>query len=191
MNKYLFLGLVSLFAACTENNKNTNETAEANTETIADKKIARDELLKNIEANNAAISGSFNPDSLIFICNGQAKMCEQFVKSQPVDSMAPVVLSYQAKAFRVLQQPEKAVGAYNHIIQSYPDYASLPEVMLIKGLILDQEIKDKQAAEKAYLGLIQKFPNHAFAKDAQALLTQLHMTDEELIKSFEAKNKGK
>jgi len=183
----LFSVLIAFFSACSGDKKS---------HPVQEKKMVatdfqREELISQINENNELISHSGNPDSVLFICHKQAELCEQFTTTRPLDMETPKILTYQAKAYKVLQNPKKSVQALNTIIQNFQDYENLPEVMLVKAITIDQEINDKQAAEKAYLELIQKFPDHPFANDAKSLLTQLHMSDEELIRSFEAKNKKK
>ncbi len=187
MKALLFIGSLVLATACS-----TGETGEENKTPIAAKetKLSREDLLKQIKDNNTALTGSFNPDSLIFMCRSQAELCEKFIQENPMDGETPGVFAFQAKAYSGMQDYESAITSYNRLIKSFPNFENVPEAMLVKGLILDQQIKDKQRAQKAYMDLIQRFPKHPYAKDAQGLLTQLHMSDEELIKGFEAK-KGK
>lgn len=189
MRKLLFIAAVLAATACTSTKNDSNDVGATADSTVV-QAIPKEELMLKINQNNAALTNLYSPDSLRFICRGQADLCEMFVKSYPLDPEAPKVLSYEAKALRVLGQSKEAVAVYNKIEQSYADYPDMPEVLFLKAFILDEDLNDKKKAELAYLDLIQKYPNHKFSKDAKALLTQLHMSDEDLIKMFEEKNSG-
>ncbi len=176
-------GVMSLVWACSE----AGTTSEAENTVAAS--IPREEIESNIEANNVALTNLTNPDSMRFICQAQIDLCKKFVELYAKDPKVPVFLTYQAKAHRANNQFKEAVQVYNTIEQRYPEFDGIPEVMFVKAFILDEELDQKDQAKEAYNALITKFPNHPFSKDAQALLTQLHMSDDELIKMFEEKNK--
>ncbi|MES2629547.1 MAG: tetratricopeptide repeat protein [Bacteroidota bacterium] len=188
MKKILFPLLAVAAMACNTSGDNSGDSGNTKDSTVVSA-IPKEQLIVKINENNATLTNVENPDSLRFICSAQAELCQQFVKAYPTDPEAPAVLSYQAKALFVLGRPKEAADTYRRIIQAYQDYNNMPEVMFLYGLTLDQEVGDKAAAEKAYLKLIQTYPNHNLSQQARALITQLHMTDEELIKSFEEKNK--
>lgn len=152
---------------------------------------SQSELTASIEKNNEAISQATSPDSIIFISRNQLTLCEQYIEKYDTAQNAAIVLAYGAKAARASQQHEKAVKMYSRIINSYPAYPEMAEVMFLKAFILDQEIKQKDRAKEAYTALMTKYPEHPFSKDAEVLVSQLYMSDEEMIQWLQEKNKAK
>lgn len=188
--RILSIALLALLAVACNSGADKKEEAPK-TDSTAVAGVPREELLKKIKEGNLALTNLYNPDSLRFICSGQTKMCEEYVNSYPTDPEAALILTYQAKAYRILGQPKAAVASYSRIIASYGEFDNMPEVLFLKGFVLDEDLNDDDAAEAAYHDLIQKYPNHKFAQDAKVLLSQLHMSDEELIKMFKEKEKKK
>lgn len=189
MNKLILAVLATCAIACNSPKTETQETSTTNDSTMVGS-VPKEEMLLKINQNNQAITSSSDPDSLRFIYRGQAEMCAEFVKNYSSDPIAPEILSYQGNALRALGQYKEAVDVYSQLEQRYPEYVKLDEILFIKAFILDNEINDNEAAEKAYFTLIQKFPKSQYTKDAKTLMTQLHMTDAELMQMIENKNKG-
>lgn len=182
MNKFLFAFTALIAVSCSNNSSSEAESKPADTAKTVVAAITPEELLIKINSNNDALGNLSNVDSLRFICRAQTELCNQYVRSNPNAPDAPDILGYQAKAFRVLGMSDKAVDSYTRIETSYPNYQGLPEVMFLKAFLLDEDLGEKDRAKEAYNRLIQKFPDHPFSKDAKVLLTQLYMSDEEMIK---------
>ena len=57
--------------------------------------------------------------------------------------------------------------------------------MFLKAFILEDNLKNIDAAEQAYQSFIDKYPNHHFADDAQFSLNNLGKTDAEIQQELE------
>ena len=95
-----------------------------------------------------------------------------FAKAYPKDENAPEYL------FRAAGLCSKAMD--------YPSWKRLPDTYYLKAFTIDTELKQKGEAQKAYQQVINLYPDHPFAKDARQMMEYLVLTDEELIKKFEA-----
>ena len=59
----------------------------------------------------------------------------------------------------------------------------------MQGFVAETGLNDDELAKKKYTAFIEKYPMHDLAPSAQATLEQLNLglTDEELIRMFEAR----
>lgn len=116
--------------------------------------------------------------------------CLVYANKFSEDSMAAEMLYKASRSARGLKKFDQSIAIYNQIITKYPQFEKLPECYFFKAFVFDNDIKDKAKAEKAYQEVITKFPDHRFAQDSKLLIEHLYLTDEELIKLFEDKNKA-
>lgn len=84
---------------------------------------------------------------------------------------------------------KEALDLYNQIIYKYPDYAKAPECLFLEGYIYENYFNEYGKAKEIYESFLQKYPNHDFADDARISIENMGKSPEELIKSFEEKNK--
>ena len=61
--------------------------------------------------------------------------------------------------------------------------------MFLVAFIYDTYLKQLDQAKTAYEKVIEKYPNHHLTRDAKLSIEHLGMSDEELIKMFEEKQK--
>ena len=103
--------------------------------------------------------------------------------------LAPEYLFKTADVCLGLQDHLQALRVLERIITNYPDFNKIVESYYLKAFVLDAHIGKKGEAQEAYRALINKFPEHKLADDASAAIKVLTMSDEDLIKMFEEKNK--
>lgn len=149
----------------------------------------KEDLFAQIIKNNEFLANSTGADSLKFVANNQVALCENFIERFKTDQNGASVLGFGAKAARSAGRSQKAIQLYDQLIQLYPSDPNLAEYMFLKAFIYDEDLQDKEKAKDAYTVLMQRFPGSNYAKDAKLLIEQLYLSDEELIKQFEAKNK--
>ena len=80
---------------------------------------------------------------------------------------------------------EQGITLYDRIIKDYPSWKRLPDVYYLKAFTIDSDLDRKGEAKTAYEEVISRYPDHAFAKDARAMIDNLQYTDEELIQRFQ------
>ena len=83
---------------------------------------------------------------------------------------------------------EQSIALYDRVIKDFPSWRRLPDVLYLKAFTIDSELDRKGEAETAYREVIDRYPDHPFAKDARVMIENLQYTDEELIERFQAMN---
>jgi outer membrane protein assembly factor BamD (BamD/ComL family) len=108
-----------------------------------------------------------------------------FAATHPLDSMAPEYLFRAAGLSKSMRDPAQSIFLYDRIITDYPSWYRLPDVFYLKAFTIDSDQDRKGEAARAYQEVINRYPDHPFAKDAKAMIENLQYTDEELIQRFE------
>ncbi len=115
--------------------------------------------------------------------------CEAFAIANPDNVSAPDYLYRAADVSKTLKTHSKTLTLYDWIIQRYPEYEKAPEVLFLKGFILQNDLINNEAARKAYGDFLNKYPNHPMAESASFLLENIDKTDDEILKMLEEKSK--
>ena len=111
-------------------------------------------------------------------------LCESYAITHPNDLVAPSLLYQAGELARSLGSFEKSVSLYDSLERLFPQYSNTPMALFIKGFILDSNLGNKEAAKVSYDNFIKRYPNHERIKDAQFLLDNLYVSDEELLKGI-------
>lgn len=114
--------------------------------------------------------------------------CEAYAdlvqKKQPEKSVD--LLMRAAGLAKTIENPNKALQLYNHIVDNMPGSAKAPTAMFMTGFIYENDLGDVEKARGVYEGFLKKYPNDPdFTDDAQMALKLLGKSPEEIIKSFE------
>ena len=90
-----------------------------------------------------------------------------------------------------LQRPKEAIAIFERLRTSFPKYRKTPAALFMQGFIYETSLQNKDKAKEKYKEFVQKYPGHNLTPSAQASLDQLNanLSDEDLIRSFEAKNR--
>ncbi|MFH1005709.1 MAG: tetratricopeptide repeat protein [Bacteroidota bacterium] len=81
----------------------------------------------------------------------------------------------------------QAINYLSRICKNYPKFKKIPECIFLQGFYYQEFLKDTIRAKEFYEQLISKYPTHAFANDAKALMNMFGKSEEVLIKEFEKK----
>lgn len=111
----------------------------------------------------------------------------QYADNYPEDSLA---INYLFKAARVdiaLNDVQAGLKRLNRIEAQYPESHHMPKILLLRGIIYEDELKDYNKAGKEYQRLVDEYPENEFADDARLILKNLGKSPEELIEEFERK----
>jgi len=84
---------------------------------------------------------------------------------------------------------KEALELYNRIIYQYPDFKKAPECLFLIGYIYENYFDQYGKAKEIYESFLKKYPDHDFADDAAISIENMGKSPEELIRSFEEKNK--
>ena len=117
--------------------------------------------------------------------------CEAYALVYPNAPDAPSHLYKAAEIAKTIQTFPKLLSIYDWVIQKYPNYEKTPTMYFLKGFVLENDLKNDEAAKKVYEEFIAKFPKHELRDDIDFLLEHLGKSDEEIRKIIEEKNAQK
>jgi TolA-binding protein len=178
MNRLLFLVIVVLMAACDSGNGDkTSEQSADDKQEILDQ-IA--EYEQHAFAEKVRMDKTAGHQLLI--------LYKKFANNYHDDPLAAEYLFKAGEIARNLGKYQQALSLFTNVHDGFPDYDKKVETAFIIAFIYDNDLNDREMAQKQYEKVIEFYPDHQFAKDAQARLLTLYMTDEELIKFFKEKN---
>ena len=110
--------------------------------------------------------------------------------TSPQDPAIPGHLYGAAEVARSMRTFPKAMSLYDWLLEDYPDNDKAPNVLFIKGFILEQDFQDDTRAKATYQEFLTKYPDHQMAESAQFLLDNLGKSDEEILVEIEKKRKA-
>ncbi|HMQ49560.1 MAG TPA: tetratricopeptide repeat protein [Saprospiraceae bacterium] len=115
-----------------------------------------------------------------------------FAEKYPKDTLTPAFLFRAADVSRGLNQISQALDIWARVHHQYPESKRAAEALFFQAFTYDKDLKNADAAIPLYQSFLEKYPDHAFARDAQMLMEILQSgkTPEELIREFEQKNQG-
>lgn len=176
----LFLTLIVLFflSSCFQ----TNE--EAGFEMNENKRKERLNTISTLEKDFGATEMmDMNKGSQLI------KAYENYANEHRNDSLAPVYLFKAADLSIGLKKYQEAIILYERIFKYYHEFPKRSDALFMQAFVYDEHLKIKGKASDLYDQMIEKYPDHPLADDAASLKEKLTLTDEELIKLFEEKNK--
>jgi len=113
--------------------------------------------------------------------------CEAYAIGFPNNDMAPEYLYRAAEMARTLKTYPKALSIFDWIEEKYPNYEKTATTVFLKGFMLENELKNKEAARDVYNRFLVTYPKSDLADDVQFLLDNIDKTDEEIMKMIDAK----
>jgi TolA-binding protein len=182
--KVLSVAVMITAAVSCGTNQEKHETIPA-----ARKTDPKESLLKQIYDNEAKMHKSMvlDPNTAAIA----VKAYDDYAKYYPNDSLTPDFLFKAGEISTANQQYKQALSYYQAISTKYPDFKLQAESLYLQAYLLDNFLNDDAAAKPIYEEVIRKYPKLPYASDAKAAIKNLGKSDEELIREFEKKNKGK
>lgn len=92
---------------------------------------------------------------------------------------------YHAKKIKSVTEKEslkKAVEYYNKMHELYPDSPNSPNAMFMVGFIYANDLKDYDAAKKAYTDFMEKYPESELVFSAREELNNIGLDAEEILR---------
>lgn len=178
--KFFLLSVIALLI-CSCGNEEKHE--------VVTKQYPRETLLDQIKKYEAEMHKSMVLDPNLATIAVSAY--DNYVKNYPDDSLAADFLFKAGEISTANQQYKQALMYYEIITSKYPKFKYAPESLYLQGYLLDNFLNDDVKAKIVYEEVITKHPELSYAQDAKAAINNLGKSDEELIREFEKKNKGK
>lgn len=126
--------------------------------------------------------GLNRPKALQFV-----DVVEAYALSNPCSKKAPEYLYRAGEIARSIRTLPKAMSVYDWILDNYPDYEKTPTVYFLKGFMMENNVKDVEAAKEIYNDFLVKYPTHEMADDVKFLLENIGRSDEEILEFLEKK----
>jgi TolA-binding protein len=168
--KQIFYTLIilSVIAACKSEKQKKNELIQVNEKTLFND---RSKMLNH----NLALS--------------QVDLYKEYAEKYPDDTLAPVYLFRAADLAHGMRKNKEAMDMYKDFISRYPDHPKAAASLFLVAFVYDNDFQQKDSAKIKYREFLEKYPEHNLAPSAKAALDQIEMglTDEQLIKMFEAR----
>lgn len=174
MKKVLILSLAiwSLYSC-------QNTEVKFSLENLVDSINAKEQSLKKLEV--------FTPENPLAI--DIIQLYKQYADSFPKEKSAPGFLFKAANVCIGIRQYNQAISFLERLKAHFPEYEKSAESLFLLAFIYDNYLDQKGRAQEIYEEVIEKYPDHKFAADAKEVIKTLSMTDEELIKMFQEKEK--
>jgi outer membrane protein assembly factor BamD (BamD/ComL family) len=153
------------------------------------KELPREQFLAQIRHYESEMHKSMTLDPNMATI--AVKAYDDFAKNFPDDSLTPDFIFKAGEISTANQQYPQALMYYQTITTKYPAYKLAAESLYLQGYLLDNFLNDDPGAKLIYEQVIVKYPALSYAADAKAAIRNLGKSDEELIKEFQRKNKGK
>ena len=116
------------------------------------------------------------------------KRYRDYISMNPRDSVSAEYLFKAADLSIGIGNYESSINFLTRLTEDFPDYDKIVEIWLFKGFVFENYLNNHAEAVATYKRLIEKYPNHRLAKDAQSAIDNLTMTEEELLEKFKAIN---
>ncbi len=115
-------------------------------------------------------------------------LTDSFSQAFPFDSSTAVFVNQAAKICTRIGNYEKAVTYRSFIIHHFPDYPKKADLLFGIGFMYNNELDQKDSAEKYYNWLISEYPDHEMVESAQFELDHLGEDESTIIEQFKKKN---
>ncbi len=114
-------------------------------------------------------------------------MYQDYAGIFPDDKKSPDYLLQASDFAYTMNQYAKSVKILNRIIDNYPEYYNLESAYFNRASHTDFELRDTALARIYYNEFIDKFPESDFVKDAEVRLNTMHLSLDDLVKTFKNK----
>ncbi|TXC76973.1 tetratricopeptide repeat protein [Luteibaculum oceani] len=149
---------------------------------------SEEQIVDSLKAGHAKLEQDLPPAQIISQSKSQVKFAELLLEKNPNTVKLEKWLFEGGKAGRTAGEFEKAIKLFDAYLERYPKGEKSAEIIFLKGFIYDEDLKNKEKARENYQRLLDEFPKHDLADDAEALITQLYMTPEEILQMLEEKS---
>lgn len=115
---------------------------------------------------------------------------QKFIKEYPEDSLSAHYLYLGGQLSKSINLYGEAIHQFETLIKDFPHYSHVANAKFLIGMIYENDIKDTAKARQNYQEFIEQYPTDDLVDDAQFLIQNLSLTDEQLIQLLESKSKN-
>jgi outer membrane protein assembly factor BamD (BamD/ComL family) len=174
---FWLLILITLIYSCTSNPSNKD----------IDKK---NRLLVEIQQTEKKLYSDTVMNLDIGAANNAIILYSRFATQNPDDTASAEYLFRAAEICKALNKGRLALSYYERIENDYSTFPKKAVCIFMQGFVNENLLLDYDKAKYHYERFLKEYPNHALAKDTKVIIQNLGKTPEELIKSFQEKEKN-
>lgn len=148
---------------------------------------------KEMTENIAKLEEELKADSTGSDLNNVNKMIEaynNYAVHFPEEKHSPEYLFRAANLYIRLKDFIKATEYLERINNGYKDYGKAPEALYLTGFIYEYHLQSFGKASEVYREVINRYPQHPVAMDADASIRLLNKSDEEVLQMLKEKNRA-
>jgi tetratricopeptide (TPR) repeat protein len=154
--------------------------------TACDKRAAMQKEIQKIQTELLSNITNLDKDKAqLLITKSQA-----YALAFPKDTSSARVLFKAADVARGIGDYPNAMKMWNEVQVNFEQTKYASESLFLQGFTFENDLQDIEKAKQSYLKFINLYPNHELADDAAMALKNIDTPLEDLIKTFEAKNKA-
>ncbi len=112
-----------------------------------------------------------------------------FANNNQLNDTSAEYLYLAAEMEMGLKRYDEAINTFERVVQNYPEFDKAPQSAYLMAFINDEYLDKKGKAKELYEKMINRFPRHPLANDARASIQLLGISDEDILKMLEEKNK--
>lgn len=165
-NLLIILLSISLFA-CDKKGSQQKEIAKMEKELLADPMHLNTEKAKQLISKSQA-----------------------YALAYPKDTASARLLFKAADMARGIKDFPNAMKMWHEIQTNFADTKYASESLFLEGFTFENDLQDKEKAKQCYVKFINLYPKHDLSDDVDMALKNIDIPLEDLIKTFEAKNKS-
>lgn len=180
---------ILFFVACSESGS-TGETKQQ--DSLSKRTLpnanSRESVLKKVNYLDSLMLNSTSSVPDKNIAQQFISACGEFVMFFPQDSLS-LKFSFQSCAVAVnVYSDQQALILIDNCLKNFPSHPNKIELLLMKAMVYDDRLHDKDRARLVYEQLIREFPGTPAADQAKAALRFSEKSDLEMIREMEKKN---
>ncbi len=158
--------------------------------TVYSCKPGKDKMKETIVLNEEKLFNNSTKMLDTAVANTILKTYMEFADRFADDTLAPAYLFKAGDLLNGMRKYKEAIETFGQFRQKFPDHRKAPVALFLQAFINDNNLHDVEHAKILYSEFLQKYPNHELTPSAKASLNQLNLglTDEQLIKMFEAEH---
>lgn len=152
-------------------------------------KSGKEKLSESINAGEQKLFNDTTKMLNVAVATDVLKSYKEYCEKYSDDTIAATYLFKSADLSNGMRKYKDAVELFSEFLKKYPQHHKAPISLFLQAFIYENNLHDKEKAKQLYSEFLQKYPTHQMAASAKASLDQINsgMTDEELVKMFEAK----
>jgi outer membrane protein assembly factor BamD (BamD/ComL family) len=150
----------------------------------------KQKLIAAISANEKKLFGDSTMQLNQQVALNELELYKKFATNFGEDSLAPLYLFKAADLVHGMGREHEALELYAQFLSKYPSHPKAAVSSFLEAFIYDTDLHQRDSAKLKYKAFLEKYPEHKLAPSAKAALDQLEtgMSDDELVKMFEAKS---